>query len=359
MTIQVETRLREAIREVTARIRWFQDRTLGEQNTKASIIDPILEALGWDTRDPEEVQREFKPTSRDSPVDYALSILRSPRLFVEAKGLGESLADRRWVAQVLGYATVAGVVWCVLTDGDEYRIYNSTAPLDADEKLFRTIRLTSNNEDEAASTLSLISRSNMEGTVLEDLWNEHFVDGRVKDVIRLLFETRDRALIRLIRRRSARLTPSDIIASLRRLDIRVDAPSSVVETVAEPRRSGTPGARRQRRLEAGKKAAHTRQARGQVTLTALIAAGLLTAPARLFRKYKGQMIEAKLLPDGQVEYQGTVYPACSTAAENARATVTGRRMSTNGWVFWQFFDEKGMKCELDSVRTAFLANKQG
>ena len=57
----------------------------------------MLEALGWDVRDPDEVFREFKAKSVDSPVDYALTILRKPRLFVEAKGLGETLTNRKWV----------------------------------------------------------------------------------------------------------------------------------------------------------------------------------------------------------------------------------------------------------------------
>src|SRR3954463_7013898 len=113
MTEQQTTKLQGAIRSVVEKIRRFQDRNLGEQNTKASLVEPVLEALGWDIRDPDEVHREFKPVPGDKPVDYALAILRKPRLFVEAKGLGEMLSDRRWIAQVLGYATVAGVEWCV------------------------------------------------------------------------------------------------------------------------------------------------------------------------------------------------------------------------------------------------------
>jgi len=77
------------------------------------------------------VHREFKPTTQDKPVDYSLAVLRKPRLLVEAKPLGESLSDRKWIGQILGYASVAGVEWCVLTDGNEYRFYNATVPLDA------------------------------------------------------------------------------------------------------------------------------------------------------------------------------------------------------------------------------------
>ena len=45
------------------KIRKYQDRNIGEQNTKASLIEPVLEALGWDVRDPDEVFREFKAKS--------------------------------------------------------------------------------------------------------------------------------------------------------------------------------------------------------------------------------------------------------------------------------------------------------
>jgi hypothetical protein len=41
-----------------------QKESIGEQNTKAVLIDPVLSALGW-----------------------SLEELQSPRLFVEAKGL--------------------------------------------------------------------------------------------------------------------------------------------------------------------------------------------------------------------------------------------------------------------------------
>ena len=91
MSGEENAKLREAITEVVAKIRRFLDRTLGEQNTKASLIEHILEALGWDVRDPDEVHREFKPTPKDCPVDYALKLLREPRLFLEAKGLGRTL----------------------------------------------------------------------------------------------------------------------------------------------------------------------------------------------------------------------------------------------------------------------------
>jgi hypothetical protein len=257
-------KLRECIGNVAAKIRRFQDRGLGEQNTKASLVEPILEALGWDVRDPDEVTREFKPTSRDCPVDYALTVLRKPRLFVEAKGLGETLQDRKWIAQVLGYATVAGVEWWVLTDGDQYRLYNATAPLDAEEKLFCSVRLSTDEANEVARVLSLLTRRT--------------------------------------------------------------------------------------RLQGEK-------AHFGVTLIELIQAKYLPTPLRLFRKYKGNVLEATLHSDGSVEFQAKRYPTCSTAAEIARGTVTGRRMNTNGWSFWQYRDGQGKALELIKACLRYLGAK--
>jgi hypothetical protein len=98
------------IAQLAEKIQRYRDKVIGEQNTKASLIEPLLECLGWDIRDLDSVHREYRTKSRDNPVDYALKLLRRPRLFIEAKGLGEELSERKWISQVLGYATVAGVV---------------------------------------------------------------------------------------------------------------------------------------------------------------------------------------------------------------------------------------------------------
>ncbi len=355
MTLSANARLQDVVQGIKGRIDRFKDRPLGEQNTKASLIEPIIEALGWDIRDPDEVHREFKPTSRDKPVDYALKILRKPRLFIEAKGLGESLADRKWIVQILSYATVAGVEWCVLTDGNEYRFYNATAPVDAEEKLFCSVRLTDSAENDLRATLDLISRSNMEGNTISELWSLHFVDRRIKEVIRQMLGETDRGLIRLIRRQLPKHSPREIAESLRRLDIRIELP-----VYLEPKQH--PVARKPKSAKqksAGRKAAETRKILGQVALADLIAAGHLIAPVRLFRHYKGHDLEAHLQADGTVEFQGKPYDSCSTAAEIARGTITGRRMNTNGWAFWQYLDREGQRRTLDSLRMAFLKRKQG
>jgi hypothetical protein len=48
---------------------------------------------------PDEVHREYRRRPADNPVDYALLLSRTPRLFIEAKGLGENIDDPKWANQ--------------------------------------------------------------------------------------------------------------------------------------------------------------------------------------------------------------------------------------------------------------------
>jgi hypothetical protein len=121
--------LEAAIATARDRIARYRGQAIGESNTKSVLIEPILRALGWDVEDLDEVRREHRRKPSDNPVDYALFLVREPRLFVEAKALREKLDDDRWAKQIMGYAGVTGVKWVVRTNGNEYRIYNSHASL--------------------------------------------------------------------------------------------------------------------------------------------------------------------------------------------------------------------------------------
>jgi hypothetical protein len=99
------------------------------------------------------------------------------------------------------------------------------------------------------------------------------------------------------------------------------------------------------------------QASENVTLKEVVDAGLLKAPLKLTRHYKKTGLVAELLPDGKVRFQGKSYESCSTAADFARSTVTGRQMSTNGWIFWKYKDDSGNLQLLDVARQEFLSRK--
>ncbi len=111
--------LKEALGQVRARIERYKDSSLNEEQTRYTLIDPIIRALGWDTEDIDEVRSQYRFQSNDNPVDYALIISGKPRLFLEAKALRGNLNDRKWSHQIMGYAGVAGVEWIALTERED------------------------------------------------------------------------------------------------------------------------------------------------------------------------------------------------------------------------------------------------
>jgi predicted type IV restriction endonuclease len=137
--------LADVISKSADRIRDYRDCCvrLTESETIRLLVLPVLKARGWDLQDVEEVRSEYRHASADNPVDYALFLHGSPSLFVEAKALGVSLDDRKPLVQTLNYANAAGVDWCVLTNGAEWRIYKVHAPVAAEDKcrIFRRSKL--------------------------------------------------------------------------------------------------------------------------------------------------------------------------------------------------------------------------
>ena len=209
---------------VHERIAKYQRPGIGEQDTKAALIVPVLRALGWDVEDLEEVKLEYRRRPNDNPVDYALFVTRTARLFVEAKALGANLNDPKWANQMLGYAMAAGVEWVALTDGNEYRIYNSHATVPVEQKLFRQVRLTDPGS-RPAETLLLLSKAQLADHLIDELWKAHFIDRQILAVLERLFgPDPDRSLVRLIRSQVPALMPGEIRAGLSRLRATFDFP---------------------------------------------------------------------------------------------------------------------------------------
>jgi len=339
--------LSTAIDKVRLKIARYKGKQLNEQNTKTALIDPILRALGWDVGDLEQVEQEYKRRPRDKPVDYALLVLRIPRLFVEAKALGQDLSDRKWANQIMGYATVAGVEWVVITNGDEYRIYNACVAVPVEEKLFRKVCVT-DKEGPVQETLALISKDRISDNEIEIQWNAHFVDRQVHSALEKLFASDpDPSLVRLVKKRAKELSSKDIRASLRRAQVQFDFPVQPSSRAkVHSRKAQTEGKPKRSLKFSG------------VKLNDLIRAGLLKPPLKLTKKYKGHDLEAELLPNGMVRFQGNDYRSFSTAAIKARATVLGEDKPANGWYFWQYRDEAGKILYLEEARQAFLRQKQ-
>jgi hypothetical protein len=352
--------LATALIQVRDRIAKHRGPGIGEENTKHALIEPVLRALGWDLEDLDEVRCEFKLKQADNPVDYALFVHGNLRLFVEAKALSENLD--KWANQVMGYAGVAGIVeWIVLTNGNEYRIYNAHAPVPVNQKLFKRVVLA-DDEPDTISTLLLLSKAQLQGTVIDALWSQHFVDRQVKQAVEGLSGIVPSAdLVRLVRKLAPTLSLADVRQSLGRATL------SLVYQAAQPAPVLPPAQKTPASSTAAPAAAAPQQAASpdktpwrHVTLRDLISSGTVRPPLDIETTYKGHRLVARIEANGSVTWDGTAYDSISIAGAMARKSIVGAPPGreyppTNGWTFWRFKDSDGRLAFVDALRQRHFA----
>jgi len=176
---------------------------LKEYPTRTIFIAVLLQALGWDVTDPDEVREEY-PTIDGKSVDYALKIDGKPVLFLEAKPLNDPLTDVKSITQVVGYAANAGVAWCVLTNGVMYKVYYTYAKAEAPEKLVFEVSIDPKENQgmpvpQIAERLSLLSRDSMTKGVLDEIGKETFTMGKIRKALDKIFADPPSAFVRLVR----------------------------------------------------------------------------------------------------------------------------------------------------------------
>jgi len=98
-----------------------------EASTRATLIDPVLRALGWDTANPDMI--EFEKTLPKARVDYALYDQENKiRVIIEAKALGTDLGDKGFIFTLIAYAIKAGIKDIFLTGGVIWEHYSDFIP---------------------------------------------------------------------------------------------------------------------------------------------------------------------------------------------------------------------------------------
>ncbi len=176
---------------------------LKETPTRTIVIDPLLEALGWDVRDPDEVELEY-PTVDGKSVDYALKLNKKCVLLVEAKPFDDPLDDVKAITQVVAYAANDGIVWCILTSGLKWKVYRSVEKCPAPDKLMYEVSLDPRASEgmsvqQIAQQLWRFSREEMAKGTLDALGEQTFTDGKVRKALGTLMLDPPRALLKMIR----------------------------------------------------------------------------------------------------------------------------------------------------------------
>lgn len=198
-------KLLQQIETVRSKLDGWRRMSLKESQTRITVIDPVLEALGWDVRDPDEVEHEY-PTVDNKSVDYALKINRKTVLLVEAKPLDDSLSDVKAVTQVVGYAANDGIDWCVLTNGITWKVYKSSEKCPAPEKLMYEVTIGSRSTEgvpvrQLAEQLWRLSREEMAKGTLDIVGEQTFTDSKVRKALDEIVRDPSRSIIQAIRDR--------------------------------------------------------------------------------------------------------------------------------------------------------------
>lgn len=106
-----------------------------EENNKIEFINPFFEALGWDVHNKtgkplslKEVvfEKSVKKGRRTKKPDYAFRIDEENIFFVEAKKPSVNIDTNRDTAlQIRSYGWTAGLPLCILTDFEEFAVYET------------------------------------------------------------------------------------------------------------------------------------------------------------------------------------------------------------------------------------------
>ncbi|MCW4034998.1 MAG: type I restriction endonuclease [Candidatus Bathyarchaeota archaeon] len=135
---------------------------MNEADTSATLVEPLLkEVLGWDTENPDEINREHSIGSYENKdrVDIALILNDDPVVFIEVKSANTQLQNR-FAKQAINYAHADGVSWCILTNGHELRVYNAFWKVKGIERKM-LFRLSIDEYKEKISKLKLLSKESL------------------------------------------------------------------------------------------------------------------------------------------------------------------------------------------------------
>ena len=112
-----------------------------EEQTKVSLINPYLEILGYDVRDPDICRFEFTADigKSNEKVDYAIMRDGKPAIFIEAKSASRQFSEQdRVPVQLQRYFMSDDAEFAVFTNGVVWNWYSSHGNRKLEETPFKT-----------------------------------------------------------------------------------------------------------------------------------------------------------------------------------------------------------------------------
>ena len=151
--------LRVTIEKLQNKIRTHRPYLSGKETaTRQVLVDSLLLALGWDVSEPAQVELEY--SAGGGRADYALMSNDQPVAVIEAKKLGTPLEEHETM-QVLNYANSRGIAYMVVTNGDDWRMYDVFARQPIEERILMQFSITQTPAHESALQALRMWRSNL------------------------------------------------------------------------------------------------------------------------------------------------------------------------------------------------------
>ncbi|MGV8953966.1 MAG: type I restriction endonuclease, partial [Cypionkella sp.] len=116
------------VQDLAVRSKHASELALTEEATKTSVIMPLIQALGFDIFNLNEVTPEFIAdvgTKKGEKVDFLLKIDGKPAILVEAKPISTSLGSAQYT-QLFRYFSVVDARLAILTNGREIWFFSDT-----------------------------------------------------------------------------------------------------------------------------------------------------------------------------------------------------------------------------------------
>jgi hypothetical protein len=183
---------------------------------RSQLVAPILDALGWNTADAEEVRVDYRLEGKEEYSGLALFLSGTPCFLVELRGLAEELDRESVITDLLPRAGDAGFEWVLLTDGDDYEVYNAHVGLPAEQRAFDAVRLSLDPLEEALELFGLLSKERLRENRIESQWRCQLIDRKVKESLEDLLAP-DSSLVELLCKETRDLSSADIRCSLSRV----------------------------------------------------------------------------------------------------------------------------------------------
>lgn len=138
------TELRDALTNIAERSASIKSACTNEESTKLNLVLPIIVALGYDYRNPFEVQPEYAADFRDEMrerVDFVIMRDGNPVIAIECKKVGTDLSANR--GQLRAYFTALPTVSLgILTNGLSFEFFvDCETPNIMDSEPFLTLDL--------------------------------------------------------------------------------------------------------------------------------------------------------------------------------------------------------------------------